>query len=664
MERGPATVGPLVAWGGAPRRILAVASLVLVSGACATAGPGAGPAEPGPREPGPAEPAEPDAADARDLAAAADALEAARSALAAGDADAAAAAADSLYFAVRSRPALDEVAPRALWVEARALERAGELAEATGRLSELLSAYPDADDADRAARALARLRVRRIDDPGAVRTLLSRPGAVDDSARALLRTAAGAMSVRELEEALDALPSRDGPPGDLRAVVWAELAAARALAGRGEEARTAANRALATDPREPERRRAQDVLDGRIGPPGEPVRIGLLFPSSGRFEAVGRWLRQGVELALRDGGPGGREIELVGEDAAGTGPPGERITRLEEAGVAAILGPVRSGELEAAAGARVEPGLPLVSPLAARSVSAPATLTLWDRERRELDAAAALGRWLGREVRPGPVGALVPEDEVSRRSHLRFVRALTGEGAWLVAAETYDPEATTLEEPVSAVAAFGPRAVFAGASGSASILQMAPQLSYYGIRGAVVVGGADWGDPSIVRRLDPSFSQFRVVATYPDREGETGAWSRFRSAFEQTYRTSLGDNVVPALGHDAALLVARALEATRPVRPRALWRALERLEDVEAATGRMRPVPGGAVARRVRLRAVQERDLAATSAEEARSWLASTGRLRTARARSRRVQALQAVREAGVPLTTGGEASAGGGSGR
>ena len=204
----------------------------------------------------------------------------------------------------------------------------------------------------------------------------------------------------------------------------------------------------------------------------------------------------------------------------------------------------------------------------------------------------------------------------------------------------------------------------AGASGSASVLQMAPQLSYYGIRGALVAGGADWGDPSTIRRLDPSFSQFRVVAAYADRREETGAWSQFRSAFEQTYRSSLGDNVVPGLGHDAALLLVRALAETVPTRPRALARGLARLEEVEGATGLLRVVPGGAVARRVRLRAVEDRDLTTTSAAEARSWLASAGRLETARARSRRSRALEAVREAEIPLTTGSEASEEEGSSR
>lgn len=653
LERGPTSVGPLVAWRSVPRPLAVL--LLASTAACATAGPSPGPGEPGPAGPGPADPA-PAPADAAERARTA--LEDVRSVLAAGDAGRAAAAADSLYFSVRGRPALEDVAARALWLEARALERGGDPAAAAVRLQELLGVYPEAEDADRAVRSLAHLQRLRLDDPAAARTLLSHPEAVDDSARALLRSAAGSMSVAELEALLDGLPAAGGPADELRAVAWAELAAARAIAGRPGDARRAAERALGADPRDPDRRRAQAVLDGRVAPEEGPVRIGLLVPTSGRFEAVGRWVRQGAELALQaHAASGGRAVELVTADTTAGPSVADRMRRLASEGVAAVLGPLRSGELEAAAGAPASANLPLMSPLAARVPPGPTTFSLWDRERRELDAAGALGRWVGGEVRPGPVGALYPDDELSRRSFLRFQRALAGEGAWMVAAESYDPDATTLEGPVSAVSAFEPRAVFAGASGSASVLQMAPQLSYYGIRGALVAGGADWGDPSTIRRLDPSFSQFRVVAAYADRREGSGAWSRFRSAFEQTYRSSLGDNVVPALGHDAALLLARAVESTAPVRPRALARALAGLEGVEGATGRLRVVPGGAVARRVRLRAVQERDLTPTSAAEARSWLASAGRLETARARSRRNRALDAVREAAIPLTTPSESS-------
>lgn len=521
--------------------------------------------------------------------------------------------ADSLYFALRARPDA-ALAPRSLAIQVRAALAAGDSAGAVARLRELLSAYPDAESAADAALRLAGLLRGRGDDPGAVAVLL-RHGADGDDALALLRRAAGAMSVAELERAAG-LAEAAGAERSVRSVVAEELARARELAGGAD-----------------------------------PVRVGVLLPDSGRFAGVARWLRQGMRIALEESGEG-PPVEVVARDLS-SGSPAGLLADLEAEGVAAVIGPLRADGLSDAARSRSGQGLLLVSPTA---VAAPRGLrnayALRDRSRRELDAAAVLGDWVGSRVRPGPVGAVYPRGELGRRSFLSFRRALgeTG-GGWIVASAAYDPGATTLEAPVTEVSAFRPEAVFAGAEGTSSLLQMAPQLAYYGIRAALVLGGPDWTRPGAVRRLDPVYSQLRVGATFAGTGEGEGRRERFRAAYETRYRTTLGDNVLPMLGHDAALLVRRALAETSPARPRAVARTFARLTRVEGATGLLEPDPeAGAVGRRIALRALADRQLRPVSAAEAREWLASTGRLATAGDRSRRTRARRAVRDARIPL--------------
>lgn len=557
--------------------------------------------------------------------------------------------ADSLYFSLRAGGG-SELAPRALRLQVRAAAAIGDTAGAAGRLRELLELFPGAEASEGAALSLARLLRARTDDPGATATLL-RHGGDGEETKDVLRQAAGAMSVSELEEARE-LAGQAEATGSVRALVRAELAEARARAGRPEAARQAAREALASDPDPPDRRTAQSVLDGGIGPDRGPVRVALLLPEEGRYAAVARWIRQGVRIALEEGGSG-PEVEVVARDLSGTS-PADLMSELEREGVAAVLGPIRAGALAAAARARPEPGLLVVSPTAMRSPEgAPHAYALRDRQRQELDAAAALGRWLGAAVRPGPVGALYPEGELGRRSLLRFRRGLgeTG-GGWLVASAAYDPDATTLRAPVTQVAAWRPEAVYAGAAGTSSLLQMAPQLAYYGVRAALVVGGPDWTRPGAVRRLDPAFTQFRVGTSFaPAEGGEDTARGGFRAAYETKHRTTLGDNVLPMLGHDSAMLLRRAAAAAVPPRPRALARAFGRLAEVDGATGTLSPDPAsGTVRRRVRLRALEDRRLRPTGAGEAREWLRTAGRLEEAGARGRRARARRAVRDAGIPL--------------
>lgn len=645
--KGPASAGPFGASGG--RRALRAAALLLSVAvtACATASGGGGPGPgtspgPGPEADRPADPA----------AAAEAALSEVRRMRESGRGAAAALLADSLYFSVRHRAGLERMAAEALGAEARALEDAGDVRAAAARLRELLRLDPDRGEA--AAPRLARLRLALGDDPGAARVLRDHPGAVDDSARSLLRRAARSMSVGELETLVDGTGS-GGRPDPARGLLLAELAAARARAGVDGPARSAARAALRADLRAGDRERARGVLQGRIGLRTGPVRVGLLLPGSGRFASVGDRLREGIELALeRHVRSGARELELVEVDAAGTD-PSEALRELEERGAVAVLGPVRSDDLARLAEGRRTPGVPVLSPTATRGVRRTGNLyTLWQRERRGVDAAAAMGRWTGRTLGGGPVGTLYPDDAQGRRMYLSFRRGLAATPAWLTAASPYRPDATTLRAPISTVSAFAPRVVFAPGGSTASVLQMAPQLSYYGVRAALVAGGPEWSDPGTLRRLDPSFSQFRVVAAFSDRTGPESGWSRFKAAYEKKYRKSLFDNILPGLGHDAMLLVARGLEGVRPARPRALARRIGRLEEVEGATGVLTPRPlTGTVHRRVRIRALEERSLAPVRAERVRKWLEGASRLETARARRRRGRALQAVRESGIELVAG-----------
>jgi branched-chain amino acid transport system substrate-binding protein len=462
------------------------------------------------------------------------------------------------------------------------------------------------------------------------------------------------MSVRELRGELERAAARTGP-GPLRGAVLAELAVAEARAGEEAAARSTAREALEADSRATDRERARSVLEGGVAPRRGPVRLGLLLPLSGRFSTVSERIREGVELALRSGTvEGGPAVQLVTEDAEAPGSAlRRRVASLEEQGVVAILGPVRSGRLAEVAGARSHRGLLVLSPTATRvETAAPSVLTLWAHLRREVDAALALGRWLGGTLEGSAVGAVFPDEETGRRAFLAFRRALGGTGAWMAVSSPYAPDATTLEEPIASVAAFEPRAVFAPGGETASILQMAPQLSYYGIRGAVVAGGPAWSAPSTVRRLEPSFSQYRVLPTFVDRV--QGRWSEFQASYEKTYRKSLHDNMLPALGHDAALLVLTALRDVSPPRPRAVARRVAALEGVEGASGRLTPDPStGTVARRVILRSLRDRELAPVTRAEVRSWLASAGRLETVRVRTRRRRALQAVEASGIALEPG-----------
>lgn len=97
-----------------------------------------------------------------------------------------------------------------------------------------------------------------------------------------------------------------------------------------------------------------------------PVRIGALAPlTRPGFREAGRHLRAGIELAIAEindaGGIGGRPLELLLRDTAGTPPQAAAAIRdFAAAGAVAVTGEYHSVVAHAAASAAVRAGLPFV----------------------------------------------------------------------------------------------------------------------------------------------------------------------------------------------------------------------------------------------------------------------------------------------------------------
>jgi branched-chain amino acid transport system substrate-binding protein len=91
---------------------------------------------------------------------------------------------------------------------------------------------------------------------------------------------------------------------------------------------------------------AAPALSRRANAAGEPIRIGLSAPLTTQFAQNGKWMRDGVELAIKEvnaaGGIAGRPLQLFVEDDQGTNPTAaaNASTKLiTQDHVVAIVGP-------------------------------------------------------------------------------------------------------------------------------------------------------------------------------------------------------------------------------------------------------------------------------------------------------------------------------------
>ena len=139
-----------------------------------------------------------------------------------------------------------------------------------------------------------------------------------------------------------------------------------------------------------------------------------------------------------------------------------------------------------------------------------------------------------------------------------------------------------------------------------TVLQLTPQIPYYGIEGLIVAGSALWGAPEALRRLEGTIGNAWIVGAYVDRTAEASPWATFRDRYEREYRKSLRDNMLPALGYDAMRLIFSALARSGTADPARVARAAAELE-VAGATGLFRLDPGtSTVIRRTLIRALRD----------------------------------------------------------
>lgn len=553
---------------------------------------------------------------------AAEELRAAEELLEAGHAAEAAARADSLFAAWQNIASLTSLAERALWLKGRALEATGELDAAIGALRTLLGRAEPGERRWEGTARLAALLHLTARDAETVRLLLEEPEAAGEEELVLMRQAALRLSLDELKTLAVRYPLTPGPS----VVLHGELARALALADRLDSARRVARGVANAAEAQGEEARLAEALMALESGAARRVRIGAILPLTGRFQAVGELLREGMSLALaeyRASEPEGLEVELVVEDD-GSSPEQavELASKVEREGVVAVLGPVRSEPFSAAARARTNPRLLFLSPTATQPSGERSAYTLWASERREREIAREVGGWIVGVLGLRRTAVFYPRTASGRAALEGFEQGVQGGDGELLGSRAYEPGETMFADPISELAVLEPDAVFVAAGSAPEVLQIAPQLAYFGLDHSVIAGGSTWSEPTVVRRLDPFAADYRIIGTQLDRTTDTSGWARFRSSYERKYRKSLRENILPALGYDAFKLALAAIEAARLPLPGSVSRAATSLGPIEGATGTLRFVPqSSTVERRTLIRMLVDGGLVPAERGAMLAWL-------------------------------------------
>ncbi len=537
---------------------------------------------------------------------------------------AAATRADSLDAAWRELEPLRAFADRALSVAGRALEAQRLPGAAADRYGRLLARTPAAPLGTATLERLVRILSDTGREPEAVAAVLSAPGGLEAIGAENLRRLTAALTIQELRPLTETFP----PETAAAAVVHTQLVRLLIVEREGDEARRLAARILDGEPAEPERVTAEMIASAETDLGSGSARIGAILPLTGDLAEVGLVLREGIELAVeryRGERPAGFDVELIFlDDESDPENTADLVRSLEGRDVIAIVGPLRSESFAAASRARANPRLPVISPTATEVLRpGSATYTLYDAVTRVSDVAEELARWTLEDLRLRRVAVLEPDGVGLAGAVNAFTRTIRENGGLLVGHERYDPGVTTFQGPIEAVAASEPDVVFAPAASVSGVLAVAPQLFYYGLYNVIVLGSGAWAEPAALRRLERFATDHRVIGLATDRVSPGTPWQRFVADYERRYRKTLRDNIMPALAHDATLLVLSALDGARLPIPAALAAYLESGPEVAGVTGRLRPDAGGSVVRRsTEIRMLVDGSPVEADREELLTWLA------------------------------------------
>jgi branched-chain amino acid transport system substrate-binding protein len=229
--------------------------------------------------------------------------------------------------------------------------------------------------------------------------------------------------------------------------------------------------------------------------------LGILAPLSGRSAWRGESFVRGAQVAVEEHNVRARyPLELAVSDTQGDLGGGARAAvELVSAGVGALAGDATFDTAVPAAAAAGAAGIPFVSTaegLASLGPLARGVFTLavsYDRQAAALAAAAV------RDLGWAKLAILTPEGAGPQALSARFAGEVARLGGTIVASESYRPGETNFAEPLGAIAAVQPDAVFIPGS-PRELLAAVPQLAYYDVK-PCVLGLEELGDPGVLDKL-------------------------------------------------------------------------------------------------------------------------------------------------------------------
>jgi len=341
------------------------------------------------------------------------------------------------------------------------------------------------------------------------------------------------------------------------------------------------------------------------GPPTvAPLRIGAILPMTGQASGYGKWMERGIDLAVEDvnasGGISGRKLEVIVEDSKSDNRAGvDAANKLTSVDHVPVIMTTLTGVTQA-----VIPVTERSKVILFTSATAPG-LTEQGKYvfRNATNVANEVDRMVSAckdDLHLGRVAMIYLNNPVGVWAHDYFRKSFASIGGELVAAQSFQPDATDFRTQLLRVKAADPEALYImGYQQDGLIMKQAREL---GIR-CQFLGAIDCELPEVIRIAGPAAEgTIYTKASFDATSGDAAVRS-----FAVRYRERYGEEpeVYGATMYDATRIIADAIRAvgTNPDRLRAHILAIKGYLGVSGTTTFL---PNGDVQKPVELKMIKD----------------------------------------------------------
>ena len=344
--------------------------------------------------------------------------------------------------------------------------------------------------------------------------------------------------------------------------------------------------------------------------------VGCLLPLSGPFAIYGEEVLNGIQLGIFSDSAQDSGIELVIRDTEGK--PAQAVAGLEDLAhnenVIAVIGPLSQKTASPVAERAQELGVPIITLTQKQGVTDERDMVFRNfltplREVRRLLDPTLIGMGIKR------FGILYPDNSYGRFYMNLFWDRLDEIGGTVTAVECYDPDQTDFakqirkmtgvyyskplsmvekmlemrppEEEESKIYPDQPEpfidfdAVFIP-DNYETVSMIAPQLTYYDVRGVLLMGTSLWQSPELIKIAKDYVQGAVFTSGFYEKSGETGV-GNFVSRYRENFASTPG--MLAAIGYDTIRLLQEIMQAEHIQTRRSVRNELYRIVDYKGVTG-------------------------------------------------------------------------------